>query len=65
MKFDETHKGYRISYQRHAMLAALIARPGEPYVMSEIAKATHEEGMGVLKARVHAIIDEDIAKTKK
>jgi len=56
---ETTYKGYRIRYHQVAEWFAHIYRPGATRLMTEIPKATIQEGEAVLMQRVHVIIDRE------
>ncbi|SCB55051.1 hypothetical protein GA0061098_103425 [Bradyrhizobium shewense] len=63
---EEVYKGYTIKYKTVGdEWGALIWAPGSPALLGGgVPRATRVEGMGVLRARAYARVEEDIAKTK-
>lgn len=61
MKYDETYKGYRISYQRGNRFA-WIWPPSGNLAINHIPTAEPGESLADLKRKTYAAIDADIAE---
>ena len=58
-----TYRQYRYQVIKTSGLHALIRPPQGSLSLSEIPRATREEGEAVLEERIKAVIDADIEKT--
>ena len=63
MLFEETYRGHRIAYQRGNRVACIVP-VGSMFALDVFATATSAEGLLVLRARAHAAVDAEIAKSR-
>ena len=61
IRIDEVYHGYRISFQRGNRIAWIFPL-GSALALETMPSATKAEGLEVLRAKAHAVIDEEIAR---